>query len=165
MTITHLIFDWGDTLMRDFPEKPEPMAHWDVIVLFEGVEKTLQELTGKYILAVATNAGVSDTKLMREALNRGNIEQYFSWFFSSKDLGFSKPDIRFFTEICNQMNVNPSQCLFIGNDYKKDIEGAADAGMKTILFNHQHQTGALEKAHCIIENFCEIAKVVGGFED
>jgi HAD superfamily hydrolase (TIGR01509 family) len=153
---THIIFDWGDTLMRDFPEKQGPMASWDVIELIEGVETILDTLKEHFCLAVATNAGESDTALMKVALHRGGIENMFTHFFSSKDLGYAKPHIMFFTLLCKNMKVLPENCIFIGNDYKKDIEGAAAAGMKTVFFNHAKQNGNFEKANHIIFNLSQL---------
>ena len=158
--LTHIVFDWGDTLMRYFPEKPGAMAHWDYIEVLDGVEKTLVKLSRKYCLAVATNAGVSDTSLMRFALKRGGIESYFSHFFSSKDLGYAKPDMRFFQNICIQMNVRSNHCLFVGNDYKKDIEGAAKSGMKTIFFNHANLIGDFSLANEIVDSFEVIPEAI-----
>jgi HAD superfamily hydrolase (TIGR01549 family) len=130
-----IIFDWGNTLMRDFTEYPGPMAYWEKIEVIEGVESLLKSLQQNYILCVATNAGDSDTSLMIKALERGNIKQYFNYFFSSKDLGYAKPDPMFFKTIADKMKVIPQECLMIGNDYNKDIEGALSIGMKTIHFN------------------------------
>ncbi|MBU0489766.1 MAG: HAD-IA family hydrolase [Bacteroidetes bacterium] len=135
MGITTIIFDWGNTLMRDFPDQPGAMAHWPVVEVMPGIEDLLKEVSGKYTLCVATNAGVSDTALMEEALKRVGLHKYFQYFFSSKDLGYSKPDPRFFLAIAAQMDVLPMECLMIGNDPEKDIRGAKTAGMKTILYD------------------------------
>jgi len=155
-TTTHLIFDWGDTLMRDFTDKSGPMASWDVVEVIEDADKVLLSLKEHFCLAVATNAGESDTALMKVALQRGGIEHMFTHFFSSKDLGYSKPHIMFFTLLSKNMKVLPENCIFIGNDYKKDIEGAAAAGMKTVFFNHAKQKGKFEKADLIISHLGQL---------
>lgn len=62
-----IIFDWGDTLMRDYPEKAGPMYVWDHVECIEGVPELIAYLHGRYTLCVATNAGVSDTEAMRKA--------------------------------------------------------------------------------------------------
>lgn len=161
--ITHLIFDWGDTLMRDFTEKPGPMADWDYIEVFPGVIETLQSLQHHFTLAVATNAGFSNTELMRKALVRGGIEHYFSYYFSSKDLGFSKPDVRFFNALSSGMNILPENCFFIGNDYNKDIVGANAIGMKTVLFNHSDTIFFTSVADYIITDFSELEEIMKPF--
>ncbi|MEI7594174.1 MAG: HAD family hydrolase [Bacteroidota bacterium] len=130
-----IIFDWGNTLMRDFTQYPGPMAFWPEIEVIEGVKEVLKSLKGKYALCIATNAGESDTALMIESLKRGEIDIYFDYFFSSKDLGYKKPDPNFFKIIADKMNVSAMDCVMVGNDYEKDIVGAMQLNMKTIWFN------------------------------
>lgn len=160
MELTHIIFDWGDTLMVDFPEKPGPMADWDIVKVIPNVVEVLEILKDKYTLVVATNAGASDTALMRKALIRGKIEHFFSYFFSSKDLGYSKPNVKFFLEICNQLNVFSENCVFVGNDYFKDIEGAAKAGMFPIFFNHIDRKGDLSAARSVIHKIDQLPELL-----
>jgi putative hydrolase of the HAD superfamily len=159
MNKKHIIFDWGDTLMRDFPEQPGPMAEWERIEVFSHVPETLKILKQKYILAVATNAGVSDTQLMRKALQRGQIEHFITYFFSSKGLGYTKPDIRFFHEICRQMNANPSSCFYVGNDFHKDIKGASEAGISSVFFNHTGRKEHLPSSAREITSFDELLQI------
>jgi putative hydrolase of the HAD superfamily len=158
--IKHIVFDWGDTLMRDFPEKPGAMCDWDFIELLPGVEKVLEVLQLKYPLTVATNAGISDTALMRKALHRGEIEHFFSNYFSSKDLGVSKPDPDFFRQVCFHAGFSTNESLLIGNDYRKDIVGAHSAGMTTILFNHAGAEGIFEKAGKVISQLEELLSIL-----
>ncbi|MEJ5302943.1 MAG: HAD-IA family hydrolase [Bacteroidales bacterium] len=160
-----IIFDWGDTLMRDYPGKAGPMYVWDHVECIEGVPELLAYLHGRYTLCVATNAGVSDTEAMRKALRRVNIEHYFSGFFSSKDLGVAKPDPRFFLNICAEMNVEPQHSLMIGNDYEKDICGAFQAGLFTVLFREKgigsdFEDGDFSKAHKVIYSLLELKKLL-----
>ncbi|MEI8202895.1 MAG: HAD-IA family hydrolase [Bacteroidota bacterium] len=159
MVIKHLLFDWGDTLMRDFPIA-RPMYTWEHVELIEGVEKVLKKLLKKYILSVATNAGMSDEVAVRKAFKRVDIEKYFSHFFTSKELGFQKPDQRFFQAISNKLNTKPENCVMIGNSYEKDIIGAFQSGMKTIYFNEKKLAGTFEKANIVISRFEEISEVI-----
>ncbi len=145
-----IIFDWGDTLMRDFKQYSGPMVYWDKVEVIEGIISLLKSLHKKYILCVATNAGDSDTSMMIKALERGNIKQYFDCFFSSKDLGYSKPDPKFFKTIADKINIIPQECLMIGNDYIKDIEGALSIGMKAIFFNEPQSKIENNKANFTI---------------
>jgi len=156
-----IIFDWGDTLMRDFKQYSGPMAYWEKVELIEGVESLLKSLYKKFTLCVATNAGDSDTSLMIKALERGNIKHYFKYFFSSKDLGHSKPNPLFFKTIASKMNIAPQDCLMIGNDYNKDIEGALFIGMKTIYFNETQSIISNSKADYTVIKLKEILAILG----
>jgi len=148
--IKALIFDWGDTLMRDFPELDTPMFTWENVELIPFVKEVLQYLSGNYLLVVATNAGQSDTQAMIKALKRVDIDKFFSYFFSSKDLGYTKPDPDFFKSISVQIKCDVNECVMIGNLYSKDIIGAKDAGMRTILFNENKSDDNFEKADKVI---------------
>lgn len=158
--IKHIIFDWGNTLMRDFPEKPGPMYKWDHVELMPGVESVLSTLAKRFVLTVATNAGESNTEAMIKALARVNIDGFFMFKYSSKDLGVSKPDPRFFQEVCKQSGFKPEETLMIGNDYKKDIIGAKAVGMQTILYNHENYTGETPDADYVVENLVDVLELI-----
>ncbi len=155
-----LIFDWGNTLMRDFTQYEGAMAFWPQIEVISGVTNTLRNLQKHYTLCVATNAGISDTALMRKALERGGIESYFSFYYSSKDLGYSKPDIHFFEEILKKSGFVSDKAVMIGNDYSKDIIGAKQVGLKTILFNELKTPGNYKYADIVISCFEETISAI-----
>ena len=155
-----LIFDWGNTLMRDFDELEGPMYYWDHVEVIDGVEDFLNLCYDKYPLAVATNAGYSDTALMIKALNRGGIDKCFSYFYSSKDLGVAKPDPQFFLSIACEIKIEPSSIAVFGNDYRKDIEPAKKAGMITFFFNENNIPGNYPDADFV---FCRFDELFGLF--
>jgi len=155
-----LIFDWGNTVMRDFPDSTGPMYKWNKIELIPDVEKQLKILTKKYYLCIASNAGESDTSMMIKALKIGRIDNYFDCFFTSKDLRVEKPDIRFFELICKHIACNPYECIMVGNDYNKDIVGAKDAGMFTILYNEKKLIENYIKADFIIYNMSSLVSAI-----
>lgn len=154
-----IIFDWGDTLMRDFPDKEGPMYLWDHVEWIPGAEQALKSLINNYTLVIATNAGQSDTNDMIKALKRIGADTYFSRFFSSKDLGYAKPDVRFFYSITGQLNVNAENFAMIGNDYQKDIIGAKQCGMFTVLFNEKQIQGTFDKADKTITSLSELPEI------
>jgi len=155
-----LIFDWGDTLMRDFPDKTGPMADWDTVEWIPGAEEALIKLSEEFICCIATGAGLSDTALMIKALKRVGADKYFTYFFSAKDIGFDKPDVNYFTTISKRINVKPGNCMFIGNDYEKDICGARAAGMKTIFFNEKCKPVPFPDAHYVINSINEVQIII-----
>ncbi len=155
-----VIFDWGDTLMRDYPEKPGPMYLWDEVSLLDGAEVLLKYLKGKYLLAVATNAECSNTEAMVKALQRVGIAHYFDCFSSSLDLGAAKPDPRFFQEVCKQLGVSPGDCVMVGNSYEKDIVGACQAGLQTIYFNPGLLSGEFPEAGHVVKNLVDVVDIL-----
>lgn len=158
--IKALIFDWGDTVMRDYPELKTPMYCWEHVELIPHVEEALKVLSKQYLMVIATNAGQSDTAAMKKALNRVGVDKYFNYFFSSKDLGYEKPDPDFFITIANEIRCDVNECVMIGNLYEKDITGAKDAGMKTILFNEKKLNNDFSKADFVINSMKELAEIL-----
>lgn len=155
-----IIFDWGDTVMRDFPDKPNPMYTWDTVMWIPGVKNVLEELKNRYILVIATNATISDTDAMKRALRRIDAEKYFRFFFSSKDLGVEKPNKNFFLSIAEKIEEKPEDIMMVGNSYEKDIIGASIAGMKTVFFNEKRRFGEFVHADFIIYSMEDLSLVV-----
>ena len=140
--ISTLIFDWGDTIMHDY-NLPGPMADWEKVEWIPGAEKALKTLSEKYTCIIATSADHSGTEDMIAALRRVGADKYFHHFFSSKELGYKKPDPRFFSSIVEKLNVTPGECVMIGNFYEKDITGAKQAGLQTVLFNENENSSKI----------------------
>ncbi len=152
-----IIFDWGDTIMRDFPEKEGPMYTWEHVEYIPGAAEILPFLSqSRRKMVIATNAGASDTEAMIKALQRLGADQYFHEFFSSKDLRYEKPEPRFFRSISNTMMMKPEECIMIGNSYEKDIVGAKKSGMATIFFNENDLQGDFPLADFIITDLLEL---------
>ncbi|HQN98438.1 MAG TPA: HAD-IA family hydrolase [Bacteroidales bacterium] len=160
LDIKLVIFDWGNTLMRDDPQQQEPMYMWDKVELIPEAIETLEYLSKKYLMCVATNAGVSDTQAMIKALERVNIARYFQYFFSSIDLGVNKPLPAFFEKICHEIGILPSQTVMIGNSYEKDIIGAKQAGLYTIFFDEWGKTNLNPDADRVIHHLNELMRLL-----
>lgn len=50
-----------------------------------------------------------------------------------EDERFCKPNPMYFTSICQQLGLNPQECLMIGNDEDEDMHAAAKAGLNAWL--------------------------------
>lgn len=159
--IRALIFDWGGTVMTDSGE-PGPMYLWKEVGLMPGVKNALL-LLSNYTNCIATNAGISGTAEVIRALNRVGAEKWFSHYFTSKDLGYAKPDPRFFLRICDEIRCRPEECVMIGNDYEKDICGAKRAGMKSVFFNPHSSAGPFSQADAVIETMDQLPEVIDGW--
>jgi FMN phosphatase YigB (HAD superfamily) len=132
-----IVFDWGDTVMRDFPEYKGPMATWPKVEKVEGIENALNFFHKNLTCCLASNAGDSDAESMGLALSRVNLRQHFHYLFTSLELQAKKPDPMFYLEILRRLEFEPEQCVVIGNDYQKDIVPAKSIGMITIWFTQQ----------------------------
>ncbi len=135
MEITTIIFDWGDTLMVNFPQYSGPMADWPEVQAMPGAEKILASLAPNYRLVLASNAAESDAGLVKKALTRVNLDGYFQDIFTFHELGARKPDAGFFRAIEKRLNLSSRQCVMVGDSYADDITGALAAGWQGIWFN------------------------------
>lgn len=134
MAIKHIVFDWGDTLMRDLPFAGS-MKEWPAVFLIPDIDLALNALQDNYQLYVGSNAGDSVSGDIESALKRVGIGKYFERIFSSKDIGYEKPDPRFFETIRYELKALPEEILMIGNSCEKDMKGANTDGWFTIWFN------------------------------
>ncbi len=153
-----LIFDWGGTIMTDHGESG-PMYLWKEVGLEPGVERSVVRVPGM-VTCIATNAGISGTAEMILALKRVGADTWFSHFFSSKDLGYAKPDPRFFSRICDETGLKPEECIMIGNDYDKDICGAKLAGMRTVFYRHAGSAGEWPMADAVTSSMADLPELI-----
>ncbi|HOO60301.1 MAG TPA: HAD family hydrolase [Candidatus Mcinerneyibacteriales bacterium] len=132
--IDAVIFDWGNTLMVDFGLEG-PMCDWPRVEAVEGAREVLEALSKRYPLFVATNGGSSGAREVMAALDRVGLGGFFKAVYAQKDLGFGKPDNRFFAAICRREGLAPSRCLMVGDHIEKDVRGALAFGMQAVLFD------------------------------
>ena len=153
--LTHIIFDWGNTIMRDHG-LPGPMKDWDNVENIEGIEKVLEELHKNFILIIATSADHSNTADMKAALKRVGVDHFFKYFFSSKDLGAAKPHPDFFLKILQQLGCEPNSVLSVGDRYLNDVVAAKRAGLHTIWFNEKRKSCEHPDADAVIFTMPEL---------
>lgn len=160
LKIKAIIFDWGDTLMRDFTEFDTAMVYWPKVEIIPGVAEALKVLHPRFVCCVASNAGVSDAELMGQALARVDIRQYFHQLYTSKELGAPKPEPGFFTAILERIKATPEECIMVGNDYKKDISGAKAMGLHTIFLTVETDHASLPAADLLINSMQDLVGAV-----
>jgi putative hydrolase of the HAD superfamily len=101
-------------------------------------QEVLAQLKSTYRLAVVSDAqsayGLAELRAV-------GLAQYFDPIVISGDYGYRKPDPRLFLAALDRLGVSPGEALFIGNDRFRDIFGARQVGMKTILFCPGGNTG------------------------
>ena len=157
--IRALVFDWGDTAMRVFPEFSGPMAHWPRVEAVNGIEDALRMAEPNYRLALVSNAIDSGPDLVRDALERVNLEGFFSGVFTARDLGATKPDDRFFKAILQRLDCTPGEVVMVGDHFETDIAGAKGAGLWTIWFNPTGKAipqNGEGKADAVISSYSEL---------
>ncbi len=130
-----IIFDWGNTVMRDFPDFSGPMVTWPRVEAMPGIEEALAALQGSYRLVLASNAYESDAALARRALERVGLSSYFHLILTSHELGAAKPDPAFFEAVLALYNTVPHRAVMVGDNFRTDIVGAKYAGLWAVWYN------------------------------
>jgi len=130
-----LLFDWGDTLMRVFPEFSGPMKDWPRLETVPGADRALAALHDDWLLALATNAADSDEADIRAALRRVDLERWLDRVYCFKKIGFKKPSPEFFQFILNDLRLSPDRVVMIGDDHENDVLGAVRCGIRAVWLN------------------------------
>lgn len=130
-----LVFDWGDTVMRVFPEFEGPMANWPTVAEVDGIVEALEGLKDRYHMVVASNAGDSHAPAVWRALRRVGLGEYFQAVFTANELGSSKPQLAFFRQLQNVLSRPSHELVMIGDSYTADVLGARQAGWLAAWYN------------------------------
>ena len=75
-------------------------------------------------------------------LHKVGLLGYFGPVVVSGDHGYRKPDRRLFQFALDGMDVAAGNTLYVGNDMYRDIYGAREAGMTTVMFDSDQGTKA-----------------------
>lgn len=98
-----------------------------------GVPELMQALAQKKVkIAVATNAVFPLTALEQRIAWAGLNPAAFHLITSFEVMHFCKPHLEYYQEICDKLQVQPEDCLMVGNDIGEDMV-AQKLGMKTYL--------------------------------
>lgn len=130
-----VLFDWGDTVMRDYPQRMNSMVEWETVEVIDGIADVLAYLqsTGRRLI-LATSAEISDESQIRGALKRGGLDTYFSRIYCFKNTKLPKGE-EFYRHILSDLNIPASEALMVGDHFGKDIEVPNSLGMFAIWFN------------------------------
>ena len=100
--------------------------------LYPYVFEMLDVLRTHYPLAIVTDA---QTMYARGELHKVGLLGYFDPIIISGDHGYRKPDRRLFQYVLDSIGVAAGNALYVGNDMYRDIYGAREAGMTTVMFD------------------------------
>lgn len=110
---------WGDTFISELKE-------------VKGVNQTLERLSKKYILAVAT--GNHPKMLEDKIIPKFRIPSIFSQIITVFDIPVekTKPNPFMLKQIINKQKVKPQECVYVG-DAKNDVLMAQNAKVEPIV--------------------------------
>lgn len=130
-----ILFDWGDTVMRDDPTLIVPMVEWQTVEVIEGIADMLQYLRSSGRRAVlATSAEISNEGQIRGALARAGVDEYFSHIYCFKNTRLPKGE-DFYRYILNDLSIPATDALMVGDHFAKDVQAANAVGIFAVWFN------------------------------
>ncbi len=107
-------------------------AFVELIVLPDGVREVLARLSERYRLSLVSNYPCGRT--IRSSLDKLGLTGSFESIVVSGDIGYVKPHPEPFQAMLDEMAIEPAACVFIGDNWLADIQGAKRLGMSAIHF-------------------------------
>jgi 2-haloacid dehalogenase len=107
--------------------------------LIPGTIEVLEQLQGKYRMAIITN-GITDVQFSRIRLS--GLGRYFPFIFTSEAIGVFKPAKGFFDAVFAGIGQpDKEKCLVIGDSLTSDIAGGVGYGLDTCWVNPRGESG------------------------
>ena len=147
-----ILFDWGDTLMRDFSEFSGPMSTWPRVEAIPHASDVLVRLHDAWVVGLATNAADSDEADIWAALRRVGLDAWIDSIYCFRSVGHPKSSPAFFEHILNDLRVDRENVIVVGNDFKTDVLGANRAGIRAVWLNEQTGETKVGEMHTTIHS-------------
>ncbi|RAJ00438.1 2-haloacid dehalogenase/putative hydrolase of the HAD superfamily [Chitinophaga skermanii] len=122
------------------------------------VMEVMQYLAPKYQLYVASNGFLS---MQQSRLKLASLSGYFADLYVSNDIGFEKPDQRFFQEMLKRSKLGSKEVLFVGDSLEADMAGASNYNIATCWYNPSNRQGiAGVSPNYTIQNLSQLMTIV-----
>ncbi len=133
----------------------------DCPVLLPGAEELCRSLSGKYVLALATN-GVPFVQ--RRRLENSPLVPFFGdRVFISGEMGCRKPEKIFYEKALSRLGAScqRDKVLAIGDSLSSDIQGAFNACLDSVWIRWSHSGSGPAAPTYEVENLTQLAKLLG----
>jgi putative hydrolase of the HAD superfamily len=160
--LTRLRKDWLAVLAAEHAYPPEHLAEqgFDVfwlarneVTFFEGTLNVLETLSTRFLLGVISNGNAS--------VHHIGVGHLFQFVHSAAAAGVAKPHPAIFQQALAQVDIPPHQAVYVGDDPMRDIQGAANAGWRTVWFNPDRQAWVGgQEPDAVIDNLAQLEAVV-----
>ncbi len=132
------LFDWGDTLMVDFPNITGKMCDWEIVEAVTGAKETLEVLSEHSQIYIATGADDSTEFEIQRAFERVGLSQFISGYFCKANLGLSKGSPKFLKIILSILKIPLENIAMVGDNLDKDIKPALAVGIQPYWFTDKN---------------------------
>ncbi|WP_017812381.1 HAD family hydrolase [Paenibacillus shenyangensis] len=128
-------------------------------VLTHQAKETLQYVHQRYRTALLTN-GQAD--LQHQKLAQLGIRDELDKVLTAEEAGTAKPDVRIFYQAAEQLQVDPADCMYVGDHAISGIGGAIQVGMQTVWIRQHlgpHDAKHVQPTHTI-DTIAELGKLL-----
>lgn len=105
----------------------------EITELVDGVEQALAECRDRGCTLYGASNGVRAMQVRR--LEKAGLLKLFQDVYVSDDIGYEKPDHRFFDTCLSRSGVKKEEALMVGDGKLTDIAGALGAGWRACWFD------------------------------
>ena len=133
--------------------------------LLEGAMEMCERLCKMHELYIVTN-GVES--IQKGRFSRLSLDKYFKEIFISGEIGYDKPDVRFFEEVERRIAVtgkrlNKEKTLIVGDSLTSDIAGGRAYGIDTCFYSpNKKDIPADMEITCVAQSFDDIFRFITG---
>lgn len=100
-----------------------------------------------YVLGIASNF---DSRLRTICLGHPPLDDC-QHVFASSEVGFPKPEQRFYQVVERKLGLKAGQILLVGDDYNTDVSGPQNTGWQTIWLRRDEQQSSVEWIRTLTE--------------
>ena len=131
---------------------------FETAIKIDGAEELLKYLHSKHKVYVASNATLAQ---QQNRLKNAGLLKYIDGIFVSEEIGYPKPQRAFFDACFASLpDANPSNTIMIGDSVSADINGAREYGMKTIWYNHRHESTDGVECDLVADDLYQIVQML-----
>lgn len=95
-----------------------------------GAEDLFQHLAGSYRLGIITNA--YDAEAQRARITATRLDRWVEVVVVAAEVGYFKPDPRIMAAAADTLDVDPDECVYVGDSHEFDVAAAEAAGMHPV---------------------------------
>lgn len=110
------------------------------VVCPRGRRELIDGLRRDYRVGLVSNFDHASTA--HAVLARNGLTELLDPIVISDDVGVRKPGSRIFEIACEALGVDPSRCLYVGDSYGPDVEGATGAGLQVVWIDSGDESHA-----------------------
>lgn len=114
--------------------------YWDTFFesmnLFDGVEDFFNKVSSTMQICFVTDL---TAHIQYRKIDRLGLSKYVNHIVTSEEAGKEKPHPYIFLSALKKLNLQPSEVLMIGDNFKKDVVGASNLGIEAIWVNHEQK--------------------------